>query len=164
MKKLEIEIPNNKEIDWEASAKQKQIVFKDKQFTYEDVCEKLFRNGYCYIGTYGDIRADGHNENFINESTNASTTHQLECILAKNKLANVARYLNGEWKEYENDHSSIYKYIIWYNLRTNTLAIEESHNYVHYTGNIIFKSNELAEKAIEILGEETVKLALEPLY
>ena len=29
MRKLEIEIPNNKEIDWEASARQKQIVFKD---------------------------------------------------------------------------------------------------------------------------------------
>ena len=164
MKKLEIEIPNDKEIDWEASAKQKQIVFKNKHLTYEDVCQKLFRNGYCYVTVDGHIRADGRNKNLTNEPTNAATTHQLECILAKNKLANVARYLNGEWKEYENNHSSVYKYIIWYNLRTDTLVIEDSHNYTQYTGNIIFKSEELASQAIEILGEETVKLALTPLY
>lgn len=36
----------------------------------------------------------------------------------------------------------------------------------HYTdlSNVLFKTHALAEKAIKILGEETVKLALEPLY
>lgn len=164
MNKIEIEIPVGKEVDWEASAKQKQIVLKDKQLTYEDVCKELFKNGYYYIDLYSNIQADGCCQSHIYESNNATTQHQLECILAKNKLANVARYLNGEWKEYENNHSSVYKYIIWYNLRTDTLAIEESHNYTQYTSNIIFKSKELCLKAIEILGQETVKLALEPLY
>ena len=42
MKKLEIEIPNDKEIDWEASAKQKQIVFKDKQLTYINKLDKEY--------------------------------------------------------------------------------------------------------------------------
>ena len=164
MKKLEIEIPNDKEIDWEASAKQKQIVFKDKQLTYEDVCKKLFTDNYWYLSNYGTILKNGIIDVHVYEPNNASTKHQLECILAKNMLANTARFLNGEWKEYENDHSSIYKYIIWYSLKTNTLVIEKSHNYVQYTGNIIFKSEELAQQAIEILGEETVKLALTPLY
>jgi hypothetical protein len=95
MKKLEIEIPNEKEIDWEASAKQKQIVFKDKQLTYEAVCEKLFERGHYYTDSDGDICF----LNWANDSpNNASTEHQLKCILAKNMLANVARYLNGEWK------------------------------------------------------------------
>lgn len=161
MKKLEIEIPNNKEIDWEASAKQKQIVFKDKQLTYEDICDKLFEEGHYHTDNNGDICFVDWTNDCPN---NASTKHQLECILAKNKLANCARFLNGKWKEYEDDHSSVYKYIIWYNLRTDTLAIEESHNYVQYTGNIIFKSKELAQQAIDILGEDTIKLALEPLY
>lgn len=161
MKKLEIEIPNNKEIDWEASAKQKQIVFKDKQLTYEGICDKLFKEGHYHTDNNGDICFVDWTNNCPN---NASTKHQLECILAKNKLANCARFLNGKWKEYEDNHSSVYKYIIWYNLRIDTLAIEESHNYVQYTGNIIFKSKELAQQAIEILGEKTVKLALEPLY
>lgn len=164
MNKLEIEIPEGKEIDWQESAKQEKIVFKEKQLTYNDVCKKLFKNGYCYIDTDSSVRADGCVMQYTHESTNAKTTHQLECILAKNKLANVARYLNGKWKEYEDNHSSVYKYIIWYNLRTDTLVIDESHNYVQYTGNIIFKSKELAKQAIEILGEKAIKLALEPLY
>ena len=161
MNKIEIQIPEGKEIDWQESAKQEKIVFKEKQLTYADICKKLFNGGHYFIASNGSI-------NFANWSSilpnNSISEHQLECILAKNMLANTARFLNGEWKEYENDHSSIYKYIIWYNLRTNTLAIEESHNYVRYTGNIIFKSEELAQQAIEILGEETVKLALTPLY
>ena len=161
MKKLEIEIPNNKEIDWEASAKQKQIVFKNKQLTYKDVCDKLFDKGHYFIDTFGEI----YQEDMPAYDLNAATSkHQLKCILAKNKLANVARYLNGNWEEYENDHTSIPKYIIWYNIRNNELWVEESHNYIQYTGNIIFKSKELAQQAIEILGEKTIKYALTPLY
>lgn len=161
MNKIEIEIPNDKEIDWEASAAQKQIVFKNKQQTYKSICDKLFNDGHYYIDSNGGIRFF----KVVNDCpSNASTIHQLECILAKNKLANIARYLNGKWKEYENTHNSVLKYIIWYNIRNNELRIEETHNYVQYTGNIIFKSKELAQQAIEILGEETIKLALEPLY
>lgn len=160
MKKLEIEIPNDKEIDWEESAKQKQIVFKDKQLTYEDVCDKLFDKGHYHTDGNGDI----HFVSWINDCpNNASTKHQLECIIAKNKLANVARYLNGEWKSYEKS-CAVSKYIIWYNINENRLNISKTHNYCEYTGNIIFKSQELAKQAIKILGEKTVKLALEPLY
>ena len=101
MRKLEIEIPNDKEIDWETSANQKQIVFKDKKFTYNDMCQELFKNGYCYLSAYGQIEANGRNERFRTDPSNAKTTHQLECILAKNKLANVARYLNGDWDYYK---------------------------------------------------------------
>lgn len=162
MKKLEIEIPNNKEIDWVESAKQEKIVFKDKQLTYEDVCDKLFAKEHYYTDINGDLRFMLGNANDC--PNNASTKHQLECILAKNKLANVARYLNGDWENYENDHASVGKYIIWYNIRTDTLVIIRSRDYTQYTGNIIFKSEELAQQAIEILGQETVKLALEPLY
>jgi hypothetical protein len=158
MKKLEIEIPNNKEIDWEASAKQKQIVFKDKQLTYEDVCEELFKKDHYYTNYNGDLCFMLGNANDC--PNNASTQHQLECILAKNKLANVARYLNGDW----NDYHCSRKFIIWINTNENDkLKIGES-DYLTQRATVIFKSEELAKQAIEILGEETVKLALEPLY
>ena len=159
MSKLEIEIPNGKEIDWEASAEQERIVFKDKQFTYDDMCQKLFRNGYCFIGAFGQIATNGKNENYRIDPSNATTRHQLECILAKNKLANVARYLNGNWASSFNDRH----YIIWMHPATKSLHTEQAQLSSEYS-TVIFKSEKLAQQAIEILGEETVKLALTPLY
>lgn len=153
-----IEIPNNKEIDWEASAKQKQIVFKDKQLTYEDVCEKLFEEGHYHTDEDGNICfVDWTNEC----PNNASTKHQLECILAKNKLANVAVYLNNGWKP---NLSSDYGYCIvldyYGDLKIDFCAILCSYS----LSKVVFKSKESAKQAIEILGEDTIKLALEPLY
>ena len=90
---LTIEIPNGKIVDWDESKKQNKIVFKDKQLTYKDICKKLFNGEKYYTDASGEIRS----ANIIQYETdpnNAITEHQLECILAKNQLANVAVYLN----------------------------------------------------------------------
>lgn len=119
------------------------------------MCEKLFEKGHYYTDSDGDIRF----VNFANSRpNNAPNSHQLECILAKNKLANVARYLNGKWDKYESSD----KFIIWIN-NDNELCTCAS-NYLTQRATIIFKSEELAQQALEILGEEIVRLALEPLY
>jgi hypothetical protein len=159
MKKLEIEIPNNKEIDWEASARKKQIVFKDKQLTYKDVCEELFAKEHYFMDANGYI----HLVNWVNESpNNASTIHQLKCILAKNMLANVARYLNGEWKWELGSDAFL---IMDQSSRDNEIDLDiTAYGRFPDRANVLFKSKEAAQQAIEILGEETVKLALEPLY
>lgn len=158
MNKIEIEIPNDKEIDWEASAKQKQIIFKDKQLTYEDVCDKLFDKGHYYTDGNGDTC-------FVkwanDRPNNASTPHQLECILAKNKLANVAVYLNNGWKP---DLESDGGYCIVFD-HYDDLIIDFCAVLCPYSlSKVMFKSRELAQQAIKILGEETIKLALTPLY
>lgn len=163
MKKLEIEIPNDKEIDWEASAQQKQIVFKDKQLTYEDMCQKLFKGTYCFIDSYGRIERNGKNENCRIHPSNATTTHQLECILAKNKLANTARYLNGDWKWELGSHDAFF--IMDRSSKESGICLEiDSYSCFPERANVLFKSKEAAQQAIEILGKETVKLALTPLY
>ena len=145
------------EIDWQESAKQEKIVFKEKQLTYKDVCDKLFAKGHYHTDANGSIGF----VTWTNECpNNASTEHQLECILAKNKLANVARYLNGDWDYYHRSH----KFIIWINTNDgDTLEVGKS-DYLTQRATVIFKSKELAQQAIKILGEETVKLALESLY
>lgn len=163
MNKIEIEIPNDKEIDWEASAKQKHIVFKNKQLTYEDVCKELFKDGYCYIDMWGRTKADGHNERYVDEPNNATTRHQLEYILAKNKLANVARYLNGDWKPGKTGLGHFDAYVLYVTPNKEYIGYVKIQN-CSQNSNVLFKSTELAEQAIEILGEETIKLALEPLY
>ena len=163
MKKLEIEIPNGKEIDWEASAEQERIVFRDKQLTYEDMCQKLFKGTYCFIDVCGQIVEYGRNENCRIHPSNAKTKHQLECILAKNKLANVARYLNGDW-EWELGSKNAF-FIMDRSCTKNEINLRiDKYSCYPERANVLFKSKEAAQQAIEILGEETIKLALTALY
>lgn len=159
---LTIEIPEGKIVDWDESKKRNRIVFKDEQLTYDDICEKLFKDDH-YIIAYGGQTIKVCSA--IYNASNATTEHQLECILAKNKLANVAIYLNDGWKPNKGDH-------VFY-LTCYLTCCEDSENKHHihvgeyYFGSgenlVLFKTEKVAQQAIKILGEETIKLALEPL-
>lgn len=160
MSKIEIEIPVGKEVDQEASAKQKQIVLKNKQFTYKSVCDKLFEEGYYYIDSNGAIRFF----RITNDCpSNAISEHQLECILAKNKLANVARYLNGNWKPSKTNEGHFNAYVLFATPNKDYIGEIKISNCAQ-NSNALFKSKEAAQQAIEILGKEVVYMALEPLY
>lgn len=153
---LTIEIPDGKIVDWEESKKQNKIILKDKQPTYDDVC-KYLKNDFYFIQSDGSV---GYILGACNNAPNCSKTrHQLECILAKNKLANVAKYLNDGWKP--NKGERVF-YLTYYGDFENEVSVGE-----YYFGNgenlILFKTQKVAQQAIEILGEETIKLALEPL-
>ena len=155
---LTIEIPDGKIVDWEESKKQNKIVLKDKQLTYKDVCKELFNGETYYTNTNGEICSADITQ-YVTDPNNATTKHQLECILAKNKLANVAKYLNDGWKPAVEDTA-------WYIIscgNNNIVIVNDYFQHSHCSSRIIFKTKELAQQAIEILGEETVKLALEPL-
>ena len=158
MNTLEIEIPSDKEIDWKESEKQNKIVLKDKQLTYEGVCKKLFNGETYYTNTNGKICSSNITQ-CVTDPNNATTKHQLECILAKNKLANIATYFNDGWKPIKGD---IVFTLTFHGNFENSLVVG-----IYYFGNgenqIIFKNKKDAQQAIEILGEETIKLALEPL-
>ena len=158
MNTLEIEIAPDKEIDSKESDKQHKMVLKDKQLTYEDVCKKLFNGETYYTNTSGKICSSNITQ-YVTDPNNATTKHQLECTLAKNKLANVAKYLNNGWKPAVEDTA-------WYIISYGNNNIDIVDGYLqrsHCSSRIIFKSKELAQQAIKILGKETVKLALEPL-
>ena len=155
---LTIEIPEEKIVDWEESKKQNKIVLKDKQLTYEDVCKKLFNGETYYTNTNGKICSADITQ-YVTDPNNTTTKHQLECILAKNKLANVAKYLNDGW-------NPNVRYTAWYIIsygHNNIDIIDADFQHSHCSRRIIFKTKELAQQAIEILGRETVKHALEPL-
>ena len=159
---LTIEIPDGKIVDWEESKKQNKIVLKDKQLTYSDVCRKLFLGyGWFFTDAEGGIHHTFGGDAY-SCANNSTTKHQLECILAKNRLANVAKYLNGEWKPWHD--KSITSIVVLMEAKTGVLPYEVINgSCASYCGSIWFKSKDIAQQAIEILGEETVKLALEPL-
>ena len=159
---LTIEIPDGKIVDWEESKKQNKIVLKDKQLTYSDVCCKLFLGyGWFFTDAEGGIHHTLGGDAY-SCANNSATKHQLECILAKNKLANVAKYLNDEWKPWHD--KSITSIVVLMETKTGVSPCEVINGSCSSDcGSIWFKSKDLARQAIEILGEETVKLALEPL-
>lgn len=161
MNTIKIEIPSDKEIDWKESEKQNKIVLKDKQLTYKDVCEKLLNGEIYYTNTNGKICSADITE-YVTDPNNATTEHQLECILAKNQLANVAKYLNDGWKPSKTNSGRFEAWVLFTTPNEDYIGcvglIDCAHN-----SNVFFKSKELAQQAIKILGEETVKLALEPL-
>ena len=156
---LTIEIPNGKIVDWDESKKQNKIVLKDKQLTYRDICRKLFVGyGWFFTDAEGGIHHTLGGDTY-SCANNSATKHQLECILARNKLANVAKYLNNGWKPTVGDTAW---YIISYG-HNNIDIVGADFQHSHCSSRIIFKTKEFAQQAMEILGEETVKLALEPL-
>lgn len=102
-KEFRIQVPEGYEIDVENSTLE-YIKFKPvkKNITYEDVCNKLFKNGFYYIGDHGDIRdiAKHSNETYADDTyvdrNNASNIRQLKKLLALNQLLNIARYYNNQ--------------------------------------------------------------------
>lgn len=149
---LTIEIPDNKIIDWDESKKQNKIVLKDKQLTYEDICNRL--QGMIDITLFNTPSKQGN--------VLVADVHHLECLLAKNHLANVAKYLNGEWKPDKTDLGHFDAWVLYTTPDNEFIGYVKISNCAYHS-NALFKSKELAQQAIEILGEETVKLALEPL-
>lgn len=158
---LTVEIPDGKEIDWDESKKQNKIILKDKELTYEDICKKLMKDMYYYINSVGWIHGDSYNLGCINYNT-AASEHQLECILAKNKLANVAKYLNEGWKPGKTDSGHFDAWVLFATPNKDFIGYVKIENCAQ-NSNVLFKSKELAQRAVKILGKKTIKLALEPL-
>lgn len=116
---------------------------------------KLFEyKDHYYTNADGIIRETSIGWNCPNA---APTEHQLQKLLAINKLMNVAHYLNDGWKPNWKDETQR-KYYIYYDINDKAFVID--HNTHFNYGVVYFKSIEIAEQAIEILGDETIKLAL----
>lgn len=162
-KELKIEIPKGYEVDKENSTFEK-IVFKkvEEKLTYTKIVNELFTGKrYYYTNDYGTIKesADPQKVNDFcdTDPNNAPTKHQLQKLLALNKLMNVAYYLNDGWEPDWNDGGQE-KFYIYYNSAVKTLNV--SANFYYNGGVVYFKSKEIAKQAIQILGEDIIKLAL----
>lgn len=158
IKELKIVAPDGYTIDYENSSFD-CIKFKpiEKKLTYEDVADSLFAyKRTWYILEHGDIHLSAvlKNEEW-RELNNCTSQKQAERLLAINKLMNVAKYLNGDWKP-NWDNLSEPKYFLFIEGKEE---IKVDKVYGYRCVNIYFKSPKLAEQAKEILGEDTVRLA-----
>lgn len=141
--------PEGYEIDKENSTFE-NIVFKKKcADSYESILEGLFHiQDYVYGENPGRIC---NFEKFVKNRTNQIVFNKIENyqrVVALTKLINVAEYLNNGKK--------INDYFIYIDASDKIRFSASSNTY----GQIRFHTEALARTAVDILGEETIKLAL----
>lgn len=150
---IKIDVPEG----MEAYLEDNIIKFKpiEKKLTYDDIAKELFENKD--VWRIGDLVINKYNRiGCWNYLTNCITEKQAEKLLAINQLMNVAKYLNDGWQPDWEEYNDNVKYYI--QLYHKNISITYTR---HYNASFVyFKSEKLAQQAIEILGEETIKLAL----
>ncbi len=125
---------------------------EDKPKTYDDVAREMFYNKRNYYTTYHDVVDSIVVKDSFSSSIYSTTELQQRKLQAINKLMNVAKYLNEGWV-FEKGKPGTY---ICESLRFQ--QIDKN------AGEIFFKDEDTAKQAIQILGEETIKLALTQNY
>lgn len=148
-KELKIEAPEGYEVNWDNSS-MNTIRFKPikKKITYEDIISNIKATNIGVSVQFGLTK--------IGSDCFITSEKQLEQLLALNKLMNVAKYLNGDWKI--NWRSKQEKYYIVYDYWKYVLTVTCSNCFQSTL--VYFESPSLAKQAIEILGEDEVKKAL----
>lgn len=140
-KELKIQVPEGYEIDKENSTFE-CIKFKKKSVTIMDIMDKY-----------------GKKHNYPIKVLATSNNH-MKKILAINSLILVAKYLNNGWVPTFN----ICKHRNYYiTIRGNKLCLDYCFG-INTVAVIYFRSEKLAQQAIDILGEETIRLALNHNY
>lgn len=158
-KEFKIQVPEGYEIDKKNSTFE-LIKFKPikKDMNYDDVARELFYMKQAnIIGRDGDVQlCYATTEKNASNPIICTSSKQTEKLIAINKLMNVAKYLNGEWCPNWNDGNEC-KWTLYIG-KQNKIGVDFLCDDV--ISFVYFKSEEAAQQAIEILGEETIKLAL----
>ena len=120
--------------------------------TYDDISKKLFLKKDTFFIVGKDIvSSKAHDENY-NDFDNCTSSAQARRMAAFNKLQNIAKYLNGDWKPTFDGHSENWDINLAY----------DSHEYVacysvfFKSCSVYFKSADLANEAIRLMGEESL--------
>lgn len=130
---------------------------KPKELTYNDVAIELFKDKKVYYLSLGSSIVSCFLKNSKNpcifDADNAPTKNQLKQLFALNKLFNVAYFLNEGWvPNWKLGKEN--KYFI--GLQHGSLVMG-ARVYRALPGVPYFKSEELARRAIVILGEKAIK-------
>jgi hypothetical protein len=134
------------------------IIIEGKEFELPDelvnkIKEELNKPkkiNYAYVESY----LSSTYKQLVSLST-CTTEEQVKKLMAINKMLNVAKYLNEDWKPDWKDKMCKYKINIY---NSNEISIEDNVGVI--TNFVYFKTKELAQQAINILGEDIIRIAL----
>lgn len=122
-----------------------------KPITYDDICKDLFYNKDAYyLDERNKVSSWVMTSSNYNDFDNCTSIAQAKRMIAFNKLMNIAKYLNGDWKPKFDDINlnwSIVKDRGGYGAQYNMLTNE---------GSVYFKSADLTNEAIRLMGKESL--------
>lgn len=119
--------------------------------TYDDILKELFygKTAYWNTGKNG-MSHETQSSICYKDAINCTTPAQAKRLAAFNKLLNIAKYLNKGWKPDFEGHSRkwlIVKYCDNYISQYNSVMNE---------GSVYFKSEDISNKAIRLMGKDSL--------
>ena len=118
--------------------------------TYDDVCKKLFlRKKIYWVGNI-DINSTTAEINNYQDQDNCTSMAQAKRLVAYNKLMNIAKYLNGDWKpDFDGDQEN-------WNICKDGDTFPVMYVKTMDRASVYFKSEKAANEAIRMMGEESL--------
>lgn len=122
-----------------------------KPITYDDICKDLFYNKDAYyLDESNKVSSWVMTSSNYNDFDNCTSIAQAKRMIAFNKLMNIAKYLNGDWKpSFDRDDAK------WNINKDGDTYIEMYTRTLNKSG-VYFKSQELTKEAIRLMGEESL--------
>lgn len=120
--------------------------------TYDDISKKLFLKKDTFFVVGKDIASSkAYDENY-NDFDNCTSVAQAKRMAAFNKLQNIAKYLNGDWKPKFDGNTELWDINVAY----DSEEYIPCSSVVYNNGMVYFKSEQLANEAIRLMGEDSL--------
>ena len=123
---------------------------QEKPITYGDVLKELYLGKTAYWIYDKSIESGKQSSYNFEDAVNCTSVAQAKRMVAFNKLQNIAKYLNGDWKpDFDGNHE---------NWNINKTGDDFLGTYTRNVNkaNVYFKSRDLTFEAIRLMGEDSL--------
>lgn len=123
---------------------------QEKPITYYDILRELYMGKTAYW-IYDKCIESGKQSSYnFDDAVNCTSVAQAKRMVAFNKLQNIAKYLNGDWKpDFGGDHEN------WHIGKEGDTFLAMYTKYVN-KASVYFKSKDLTLSAIRLMGEDSL--------
>lgn len=123
---------------------------QEKPITYADILKELCLGKTAYWIYDQNIEFGKQTSYNFEDAVNCTSVAQAKRMVAFNKLQNIAKYLNGDWKpDFGGDHEN------WHIGKEGDTFLAMYTKYVN-KASVYFKSKDLALDAIRLMGENSL--------
>lgn len=123
---------------------------EEKPITYDDICKELFYKKDAWYLNHNHIETWVQTSSNYNDSDNCTSKAQVKRLIAFNKLQNIAKYLNKDWKPNFNGHNNS-----WF-ICSDCGEYDAKYTKYINDGTVFFQSEEDANEAIRLMGKDSL--------